>query len=84
MNTDLYGSFARHVITVIAGAILANNDADLSYAIQSLYQGLASGDMASIIGTGGVIFAILWSMWIKFSEEAKTKTLKVLSLGLKK
>lgn len=79
MNTELFGAFTRHAITVLAGAILANNNPDINIAIQTLYQNLATGDTAALVGAGGVIFAILWSMWIKFTEETKQIVIKKLS-----
>jgi hypothetical protein len=82
MNKDILGGFTRHVITVLAGAIIANGTADINVAVGTLMQNLASGETSALIGSGVAIFAILWSMWVKFAEE--TKQVVVNSLTFKK
>ena len=79
MSTEMLGGFTRHIITVLAGAIIANGTADINVAIGTLMQNLASGQTSALIGSSVAIFAILWSMWVKFSEESKQTVIKTLT-----
>lgn len=79
MNTQLLGGFTRHVITVIAGAIIANGTDDINVALQNLIQNISAGEPTALVGSSVAIFAILWSMWVKFSTEAKTNIVQTLT-----
>lgn len=83
MNTQLMGGFARHIITIIAGAIIANGTDDINVAISTLMQNIASGETSALIGSSVAIFAILWSMWVKFSSETRENVVNKLSLKRK-
>lgn len=83
MNTQLMGGFTRHIITVIAGAIIANGTDDINVAISTLMQNIASGQTSALIGSSVAIFAILWSMWVKFSSETRENVINKLSIKRK-
>lgn len=80
MNKELIGGFTRHILTVLAGAIIANGTDDLNVAINTLITNLSSGETSALIGSTIAIFAILWSMWVKFSEEKRTEIAQSLKL----
>lgn len=79
MNTDILGGFTRHIITVIAGAIIANGTTDINAAIHTVLQNLSTGDTSALIGSSVALFAIIWSMWVKFSEQSKQAVIKTLT-----
>lgn len=84
MNKEILGGFTRHIITVLAGAIMANSTGDINVAINDLFSNLASGKITALTGSSAVIFAILWSMWVKFSEESKKKVVNTLTFRKEK
>lgn len=79
MNTDMASGVLRHIITVIAGAVIANGTDSLNSVVSSLMHNLAAGDTNAIIGSSIALFAIIWSMWTKASEETKQNVVKKLS-----
>lgn len=79
MNTQLLGGFTRHVITVIAGAVIANGTDDINIALQNLINNISTGEPTALVGSGVAIFAILWSMWVKFSAETKDNVVQTLT-----
>jgi len=83
MNTDMLGGFMRHAITVLAGAVIANGTADMNVAIGTLLHNIAAGEPSALVGSSIAIFAILWSMWVKFSEESKQNVIKTLTFRKK-
>jgi hypothetical protein len=84
MNKEMLGGFTRHIITVVAGAIIANGTDDINIALQNLLENIAQGETTALIGSATAIFAILWSMWVKFSEESKNKVVNTLSFRKEK
>lgn len=80
MNKELLGGFTRHIITILAGAIIANGTDNINVAINTLIQNISSGETSALIGSSVAVFAILWSMWVKFSEEQKSAIAQNLKL----
>jgi hypothetical protein len=72
MNKEMVWGSVRHFLTLVSGAILAGNTTSLQTAIPDLMQKIASGDIATIISSAVIVFALLWSLWVKASEEVKT------------
>jgi hypothetical protein len=81
MNTEMTGGVIRHIITMLAGAVIANGES-LDTVMPSLLHNIASGDVNAIAASSVMIFAILWSMWTKLTEEKKDVVMQ--SLRLKK
>ncbi len=81
MNKQMIGGIIRHLLTVIAGGIVAGNTETLNSLFSKLVNNIASGDFVSIGGTGLIIFSILWSMWVKASEETKQNVIKTLTFS---
>jgi hypothetical protein len=79
MNKELIGGFARHTITVIATAIMANSTTDMNVVVGEIMNNISSGDLTTIMSSGAVLFAILWSMWVKFTEQTKQNVIKTLT-----
>ena len=79
MNNAMVGGVARHLITLLAGAIILSGTGTLDDAVKSLMNALASGDINSIIGTVLVIGAILWSTWVKMTEASKQVVINTLT-----
>jgi len=80
MNKELLGGFTRHIITILAGAIIANGTDNINVAINTLIQNISSGETSALIGSSVAVFAILWSMWVKFSEEQRSAITQNLKL----
>lgn len=70
MNERL-SSFIRYSVATLATAIAANSGESIDAAVTTLMQNIASGDPKALVGSGVVIFCILWSQWDKFTGETK-------------
>jgi hypothetical protein len=79
MNNAMIGGIARHVITLLAAAVIVSGPGTLDDAVKTLMNAIASGDINAIIGTTIVIASILWSMWAKMSEASKQTVIKTLT-----
>jgi len=82
MNTAMPGGVIRALLATIAGAVLANGEQSLDTILPQLLDGISAGDTNTVVGVGVTLFAILWSMWTKMTEEKKEAV--VSSLMLKK
>ena len=86
---DMVFGIVRHSATVIAGIVMANSativngNTTLEGVISGLMQNIASGNTSAIISTSVVILSILWSMWVKATEQTKTTIIKTLTLNKK-
>ena len=83
MNNEMMGGLVRHFITVLATAVMAHGSTTLDTAVPTLVNNIATGDARAIVGASVVVFSILWSMWVKATEETKTNVVKTLSFGMK-
>lgn len=89
INMDMVFGIVRHSATVIAGIVMANSativngNTTLEGVISGLMQNIASGNTSAIISTSVVILSILWSMWVKATEQTKTTIIKTLTLNKK-
>lgn len=79
MNTQMTGGVVRALLATIAGAVLANGEQSLDVVMQDIMQSIASGDTNALVGTSVTLFAILWSMWTKLTEEKKENVVKSLT-----
>lgn len=70
MNDKLI-SFIRYSLATLATAIVANSNQSIESAINTLMQNIASGDPKALVGSGLVVFCILWSQWDKLTSETK-------------
>ena len=80
MNKDMIFGVIRHVITVISGGLLMNNTETLDGLFTGLITNITNGEISTIAGTVFTIFAVLWSIWVKVTEEKQNKVLKALHL----
>jgi hypothetical protein len=80
MNKQMTGGVIRALIATIAGAVLAEGEQDLDVVLQEIMQSIASGDAHALVGAGVTLFAILWSMWTKLTEEKREAVVKGLTL----
>lgn len=83
MNNELTSGFIRHIITILAGAIMTNTTGDINEAVGILINNLTTGEPTALVGSSIAIFAILWSMWVKFSDESKQAVIKTLTFNKK-
>ena len=84
MNKEMIWGSVRHFLTLVSGAVLAGNTTSLQTAIPDLMQKIAQGDIATITSAAVVVFALLWSLWVKATEETKTNIItKINILGRK-
>ena len=87
MNTDMMSGVFRHFLTMVAAAVMAHGSTTLDTAIPTLMNNIATGDARAIVGASVVVFSVLWSMWVKATEETKqtikTNAVKTLTLGMK-
>jgi hypothetical protein len=81
MNKQMIGGLIRHLITVVAGGIVAGNTETLNVLFTNLITNISSGDIGSIAATGFIIFSVLWSMWVKASEGTKQSVIKTLTFS---
>lgn len=79
MNNQITGGFIRHAITIIAGAIMANTTGDINTAVGDLLNNISSGESTALLGSAIAVFAILWSTWVKLTEEKKEAIVKRLA-----
>lgn len=79
MNIEMTNGVIRHIITVIAGAIIASGTDSIQLVINTLFQNLAAGDVSAIVGSSVALLAILWSMWTKATEQTKETIVKKLT-----
>lgn len=82
MNTQMAWGVVRHFLTVVSGAVIANGSTSLDTVITDLMKNIASGDPAAIGSTVVLLGSILWSMWVKATEETKTSVIKTMSFGM--
>lgn len=79
MNNAMIGGIVRHMITLIAAAVIVTGPGTLDDAVKILMNAITAGDLNAIIGTVIVIASILWSMWVKMSEASKQTVIKTLT-----
>jgi len=84
MNKEMTGGFFRHIITVIAGALITTGGDSLDSIIPMLMANIAAGDANAIGGSAVAIFAVLWSMWVKVSEQTKQNVVQKFSIRKEK
>lgn len=81
MNTEITGGIVRHMITVVAGSLMANGAESLDEIFPVLLGNIASGDPAAIGGSMVALFAVLWSMWVKITEQTKQEIVQACTMG---
>ena len=81
MNKEMIWGLIRHIITVVAGGIVAGNTDTLNTLFANLIANISSGDIGSIVATGFIIFSVLWSMWTKASVGTKQNVIKTLTFS---
>lgn len=84
MNTQMTGGVTRHIVTIIAGALLTNNSQSLDDLFKQLLINLANGDVNALAGSVVGVFAVLWSIWTKLTEEKKANVVNTLMLRKEK
>ena len=81
MNMQMIWGMVRHFLTLVSSVVIANGSDSLNDAITNLVKNIASGDPAAITSAIVLIGSILWSLWVKASEETKTGVIKTLTFN---
>lgn len=79
MNKQMIFGTIRHFLTLVSGAVLAGNTTSLQTAMPDLINKVVAGDISTIVSASLVVGSLLWSMWVKATEETKTNVVKTLT-----
>lgn len=84
MNKQMIFGLIRHAMTIISVGVLANGTESIQEVISKIVQGFMTGDFPTVAASLVTLGAILWSVWVKATEETKDAVIKTMTFGVVK
>lgn len=81
MNKEMVFGLIRHALTIISVGVLANGTGSIQEVISKIVQGFMTGDFPTVAASLVTLGAILWSVWVKATEQTKNAVIKTMTLG---
>lgn len=82
MNKEMVFGLIRHALTIISVGVLTNGTGSIQEVISKIVQGFMTGDFPTVAASLVTLGAILWSVWVKATEQTKNAVIKTMTLGV--